>query len=100
MQHDLNNIYKWTETNNMCLNSYKFKHLKYGKNSDLREISVYLTNESSVIENKNFVKNLGVLISQDCSFSEQINKVVDISSWILQTFVSNEKHILLTLWKA
>ena len=104
LQHDLNNVYSWTKNNNMSLNSCKFEHLKYGKDNDTKKLSVYLTNDNTVIKNKEFVKDLGVLMSQDCSFSEHINKVItktkDISSWILRTFATRDKHIMLTLWKA
>ena len=76
LHHGLNNVYSWTKNNNMSLNSCKFEHLKYGKDNDTKKLSVYLTNDKTVIKNKEFVKDLGVLMSQDCSFSEQISKVI------------------------
>ena len=42
MQNDLNIVYKWTLNNNMKLNSSTFEHLKYGKNLELKNCSIYL----------------------------------------------------------
>ncbi len=104
MQHDLNKVYDWTENNNMKLNSCKFEHLKYGKDIELKSRSTYFTNNKTVIENKNSVKDLGVWMSSDCSFTDHINKMIekakDISSWILRTFNNRSSDVMITLWKS
>ena len=55
------------------------------------------------IETKEFVKDLGVIMKNDCSFVEHINKIVvktkELSSWILRTFKSRDRHLMLTLCK-
>ena len=42
-------------------------------------------------------------MKNDCSFVELINKIVvktkELSSWILRTFKSRDRHLMLTLWK-
>ena len=104
LQSDLNVIYKWTADNNMKLNGCKFEQLSYGKNCELKEDSVYLNNKAEKIEKKPIVKDLGVFMSDDCSFTSHIQKLViktkDLSSWILRTFKSREKNVLLILWKS
>ena len=88
----------------MKLNSCKFEHLKYGKDIESKNLSTYLTNNNTIIENKNSVKDLGVWMSSDCSFTEHINKLIsktkDISSWILRTFNNRDRDIMITLWKS
>ena len=95
MQYDLNKIFIWTIKNNMTLNNCKFEHLKYGKDNDTKNFSKYLTDNGTIINNKKTVKDLGVLMSDDCSFTEHINKVSaktkDMSSWILRTFTTRDR---------
>ena len=104
MQHDLNKIFNWTIKNNMTLNNCKFEHLKYGKDNGTKIFSKYITINGTIINNKKTVKDLGVLMSDDCSFTEHINKVSaktkDMSSWILRTFTTRDRYVMLTLWKS
>ncbi|XP_066926846.1 uncharacterized protein [Clytia hemisphaerica] len=104
LQHDLNIVYDWTENNNMKLNSCKFEHLKYGKDTESKSLSTYFTNNKTIIENKNSVKDLGEWMSSDCSFTDHINKMIekakDISSWILRTFNNRSSDVMITLWKS
>ena len=103
LQSDLNVVYKWTDDNNMKLMVVNLNnYISYGKNCELKEDSVYLNNKAEKTGKKNIVKYLGVLWSDDCSFTSHIQKLViktkDLSSWILRTFKSREKSVLLTLW--
>ena len=104
LQHDLNQIYKWTQRNNMKLNGCKFEHLCYGRNNDVKCFSVYLNNEHSKIETKNSVKDLGVIMTNDGKFDDHINVVVskvnNLVSWILRTFEARDEKTMLTLWKS
>ena len=94
-------IYEWTEKNNMKLNCCKFEHLKYGKDIESKNLSTYFTNNNTIIENKSSVKDLGVWMSSNCSFSNHINKVIsktkDIASWILRTFKCQNSDVMITL---
>ena len=74
LQHNLNNIYKWAERNNMQLNDLKFEHIHYGKNKELVSFTYSITRNGLKIEKKH-VKDLGVIMSEDCSFSEHINQL-------------------------
>ena len=104
LQSDLNRIYKWTVDNNMKLNGCKFEHLNYGKDKVLKQYSTYLSNSSTRITTKDTVKDLGVLMSNDCKFTNHICNIItranSIVGWILRTFESREKLLMLTLWKS
>ncbi|XP_057297606.1 uncharacterized protein LOC130628641 [Hydractinia symbiolongicarpus] len=104
LQSDLNIIYKWTNKNNMKLNGCKFEHLSYGKIESLKPLPVYLSNTSEKINKKTTVKDLGVIMSNDCKFNKHISNLISkanrITGWILRTFESREKNLMLTLWKS
>ena len=103
LQDDLDKIYSWAEENKMSFNDTKFELLRYkGKNNTPQE-SQYRNMNNELIEEVNPVKDLGVLMSNDCSFSKHIEKVANsmknLSGWILRTFSTRDKAVLLTLWK-
>ena len=88
----------------MSFNNNKFELLRYGNNSEIKETTKYFAPDSSEIENKSLVKDLGVMMSSSGSFSEHINKTCkkarDMCSWILRTFTSRSPQLMLTLWKS
>ena len=61
-------------------------------------------NDVKKIIEKTSVKDLGILMNSDCSFTQHIHHVTsktkDMCGWILQTFSSRTKYVMLTLWKA
>ena len=103
LQHDLNMAYTWTNDNNMTLNDTKFQLLRHGC-SEVQKNSCYLSPSGTKIEEKECVKDLGVLMDNDCTFSSHINKVVEkmkeMSGWILRTFKLRSPMLMLTLWKS
>ena len=76
LQSDLNTTYKWTKDNNMDLNDTKFQLLRHG-NTDIQESTCYLSPSAKMIEEKHCVKDLGVQMDNDCSFTSHINHVID-----------------------
>ena len=58
LQQDLNSIYEWAEQCNMQFNDSKFELLRYGKDSALTSCTSYLTNKGTIIDEKDFVKDL------------------------------------------
>ena len=70
----------------------KFELLRYGSNAQIKEETHYTSPSGNKIEAKNFVKDLGVLMSNDCFFKNQIDIIIkkakNLISWILQTFIS------------
>ena len=103
LQKDLDSVYAWTEQNNMELNADKFELLRYGPNTDFHQFQ-YKSNSGSPIQEKDDVKDLGVIMSTDGSFKKQIKKTVAAAksqcSWILRTFRTRERKPMLVLWKS
>ena len=104
LQDDLDVVYKWKSSNNMQLSGLKFEHLKYGKNEELKEHSNYLSDTDFPIETKMDVKDLGVTLDVNRTYSKhitnQIEKVKSIIAWIYRTFKTRERQVMLTLWKS
>ena len=104
LQSDLYKIYAWTETNNMKLHDNKFELLRYGKDDIIKDLTHYFSPSGSLITNKEIVKDLGVLMSSNNSFSAHIDNVIEkgkqLSSWIFRSFISRGQHEMLTLWKS
>ena len=70
----------------------------------MKECTYYYTNTGSIITEKEAVKDLGVSISNDCKYHQQINKIVEsgiqLTAWVLRTFKSRAQAPMLTLWKS
>ena len=104
LQQELQILYQWTVSNNMKLNDTKFELLRYGSNTEIKNESYYTSPSGNKIEAKDFVKDFGVLMSNDCLFKEQIESVIEkaknLISWILRTFNSRSIHTMITLYKS
>ena len=104
LQQDLNAVYNWARQNNMQFNGSKFELLRYGQNPKLKAETRYLASNGSAIEESLSVKDLGVVMSSDGSFSKHIGKTVqcatNMSGWILRTFYSREASVMKTLFKS
>ncbi|XP_066933083.1 uncharacterized protein [Clytia hemisphaerica] len=77
LQKDLDRIYKWTDDNNMKLNDIKFELLRYGKNHEIKTQTSYTSPSGVEIENKDVVKDLGILMDSNCTFQKQITAVIE-----------------------
>ena len=104
LQHDVESIYNWADANNLKFNDTKFELVQYGACSDLKTSYQYETSEHSAIQPSECVKDLGVLMSNDCTFTKHINAVIEDAksraSWALRTFSSRNPTAMLTLWKS
>ena len=104
LQKDLNSIYSWAEDNKMTFNDTKFEMLRvHSKKNPIQHCVSYLSPSGNVIGEKEVVKDLGILMSSDCSFNAHIAKVEksikNLSGWILRTFQSRDKYVMMTVWK-
>ena len=103
LQEDLNKVYKWAEENNMLFNDKKFEVIRYGNNTNLKESTNYVSNTGITIQPKTSTKDLGVVMSNTATFKDHIEKVIetarDLSSWILRSFKTRSKDLMLQLWK-
>ena len=80
LQIDLQAIYDWANRINMEFNCGKFEWLRYSGIPEQTPIYQYQSPSSSCIEQKQNLRDLGVRLSSDLSFSLHIEKVVTIAS--------------------
>ena len=100
-QHELDDaIYPWTQANKAVFNGYKFEHVHFGKICET--VPIYLDPNGTPIDNKTNNEDLGVIISNDLSWNNQIDLVIAScrkqTAWILKTFTSCDILTMRTLW--
>merc|ERR1712002_68126 len=103
-QEELNEkVYPWAPENNMCLNGDKFEHHRIGKNLGIEKFS-YTDPNGEVIKEKEYIKNLGVFISSDLTWTRQINEVaskaISMAGWALRTFQTRKEILMITIWNS
>ena len=103
LQQDLESIYSWAEDVNMLFNSDKFECLRFWPGTTPKPDHQYLSPDNSPIEEKLHLRDLGVEISSDLSFSIHIENTVSAANkligWALRTFRRRSRMIMMTLWK-
>jgi hypothetical protein len=104
LQEDLHKVYNWATTNNTQFNDSKFELLRYGKNYELKESTSYLSNNNQQIQAKASTKDLGITISATADFDNHISNITDtvkeLTAWILRSFKTRSKVVMLQLWKS
>ena len=68
-------VYPWAPKNNMCLNGEKFEHHRIGDNLGVEKYS-YKDPNGNVIMEKEYIKDWGISISNDLTWTRQIDEVV------------------------
>ena len=104
LQQDLQSVYASADLINMVFNSTKFEWVRYSAgNVNPPEFS-YKAPDSSDISNKSQLRDLGVTMSTDLTFSLQVEKVVRTASqmvgWGMRTFRGRGKYLMLVLLKS
>ena len=93
-------IYPWAQANKAVFNGDKFEHVHFGKNC--ASVPTYLDTNGTPIDKKANIKDLGVIISNDLTWSNQIDRVIAScrkqTAWILRTFASRDIQTMRTLW--
>ena len=96
-------VYPWGPKNNVCLNGEKFEHHRIGDNLGI-EKHLYKDPTGEVIIEKEYIKDLGVYLSSDLTWTRQINEVVSkarsMSGWALRTFSTREEEHMITIWNS
>ena len=88
LQEDLETLYSWAEENNMKFNGTKFQLLRFGDNNDIKDDTIYFTdNMSNVIDQFETVMDLGIIMNNQANFNDHLEKAVRKSrqkmGWIL-----------------
>ena len=104
LQSDLQSVYHWAEEVNMEFNSTKFEWVRYTVDGNPAPTFNYLAPDNSPIEKKDNLRDLGVRLSSNLSFSLQVEKAANSASqmvgWGLRTFRGRSSFLLLTLFKS
>ena len=101
LQNYLHKLYKWADTNNMKFNATKFELLRYGKEQEIKSATTYKSYDDSNIDDKEQVRDLGIVLSNTATFTLHIRNLVkkarDKMGWVLRVFQSQERSLMLTL---
>ena len=90
--------------NNMSFNISKFEAISYKGRSTTRTNHTYKSQDGGDINPKETVRDLGITIKNDCSFTENIQNMAKKAKarmgWILRTFQTRGQTCMLTLYKS
>ncbi|KAL5251660.1 hypothetical protein ACHWQZ_G017138 [Mnemiopsis leidyi] len=112
LQNDLDTVIKWSAANNMELHEKKFEVVSYKLNTSkiMRQLPFYpLTVEYStscghIIEPQVTVRDLGVYVSNERSWTLHIEKTIQgarqMAAWALSAFRDRSTIVMLTLYKS
>ena len=103
LQSDLESIYQWAEDVAMVFNGDKFEALRYWPGRTPQPSSSYKDQAGNVIEEKKHLRDLGVEMSNDCTFSAHIENTIaagnKLAGWALRSFSRRSKQVMLIIWK-
>ena len=111
LQADLNNVVQWSSHNNMDLHEKKFEYLSFRNPNNAKisealpfQCTIYTTPSGIEIERKDLVRDLGIYLSDNYSWSPHINKMVDaarkVASWVFGVFKNRSISVMLPLYKS
>jgi hypothetical protein len=104
LQQDLDNVYSWAEDVGMVFNAGKFELLRFWRDRTQAPDILYMAPDGSPIEEKDCLRDLGVKVSTDLSFSAQLDITVEagtrMAGWALRTFRRRGKQLMLTVLRS
>ena len=104
LQADLNKIYEWARKNNAIFNPDKFECVRYGVDETMKQSTSYKACNGLPIQCSEHVRDLGVKVSHDATFTQHIRDLTMAASlkcsWILRVFKSRDRVPLMILWKS
>ena len=112
LQEDLYSVISWSERNNVALHKEKFEYIchRYNKNDSLSELPFtcelfqYSVSNEKLLQPVHQLRDLGVLISSDLSWSPHIRAIADKArkkaAWVLSVFYTRTPEVMLTLHKS
>ena len=88
----------------MVFNNDKFEALRYWPGRTVQPSTPYLDPAGKPIEEKSHLRDLGVQVGNDCTFSIHIENTVaagtKLAGWALRSFRRRSKQLMLTIWKS
>ena len=112
LEADVIGVTQWSISNNMLLHQDKFLVMNYCLNSTLSlrnlpftaETRQYCTSEGCIIEASPHIRDLGVYVSDDCSWTYHVNVIAaearQVASWVLGAFRDRTILTMTTLFKS
>ena len=104
LQEDLATIYKWADHVNMIFNCDKFECIRYWPNQLSKPDFSYTSPDGTRIEEKEHLRDLGVEMTNDLTFSVHITNTVSAANrlvgWTLRTFRRRSRMVMMTIWKS
>ena len=96
-------IYQWADHVNLTFNCDKFECLRYWPRQSKPDFN-YKSPDGTVIEEKKHLRDLGVEMASDLTFSVHISNTVTAANklvgWALRTFRRRSRLVMLTIWKS
>ena len=104
LQLDLSRVYGWAEEIGMVFNAKKFEVLRFWSKPESAPAFEYLAPDNTPIEVKDHLRDLGVKVSCDLSFKEQIESVIlsatQMAGWALRTFKRRSSYLMLVVLRS
>ena len=112
LQADLHFVIEWAHRNNMKLHEQKFEllnHMHNSKNSSSEfpffvECLLYKVSGDETLYPVEHVRDLGVIVSSDLSWSRHISNMVikarSTLSWVFSVFKTRDRTVMITLYKS
>ena len=81
-----------------------FELLLFGKEQEIKSATTYKSYDDSNIDDKEQVRDLGIMMSNTATFTLHIRNIVkkarDKMGWVLRVFQSRKRSLMLTLLKS
>ena len=112
LQKDLDNVVNWANENNMRLNEDKFEYMAFESNTRrlvkelpfFNETYEYYTPGGVCLQPTPSIKDLGIRVSNDYSWSLHIGSIVTTATkkaaWVLNTFSIRNEYPMLCMYKS
>ena len=99
LPNDLNSVYEWASDNNMFFNAQMFQYICFNPHTSL-PCNVYTSSSLDIIDYSRHVYMCQVIVLFEFHITNLNKRTTHLTGWILQTFSSRDKLIMLTLFKA
>ena len=104
LQSDLNEMYKWADQAGMEFNSNKFELLRFWSDKSYAPDFQYAAPDGTIIKEKSGLRDLGISVNTDMTFSSQIESAVQSGSkvvgWVLRTFRARSRYLMLLVFRS